>query len=95
MNFWPSIVPSGAPLFWCASLALACFKRGRKTVADFQILSYFPPRPLPALGTGRCFGANGVLAQLVERFNGIEEVSGSTPLYSTKANPLGLDSILK
>ncbi len=25
----------------------------------------------------------GVLAQLVERFNGIEEVSGSTPLHST------------
>lgn len=26
----------------------------------------------------------GVLAQLVERFNGIEEVSGSNPLCSTK-----------
>ena len=28
----------------------------------------------------------GVLAQLVERFNGIEEVSGSTPLHSTFPN---------
>ena len=27
---------------------------------------------------------DGVLAQLVERFNGIEEVSGSNPLCSTK-----------
>lgn len=26
----------------------------------------------------------GVLAQLVERFNGIEEVSGSNPLCSTR-----------
>ena len=30
--------------------------------------------------------SNGVLAQLVERLNGIEEVRGSTPLGS---NPLG------
>ena len=34
---------------------------------------------------------DGALAQLVERFNGIEEVSGSTPLSSTikKASHLG------
>lgn len=30
--------------------------------------------------------SKGVLAQLVERFNGIEEVSGSTPLHSTFLN---------
>ena len=30
----------------------------------------------------------GVLAQLVERFNGIEEVSGSTPLHSTFSSEL-------
>ena len=29
---------------------------------------------------------NGVLAQLVERFNGIEEVSGSNPLCSTSTD---------
>ena len=32
------------------------------------------------------FKSKGVLAQLVERFNGIEEVSGSTPLHSTFPN---------
>ena len=31
---------------------------------------------------------NGVLAQLVERFNGIEEVSGSNPLCSIKKAPI-------
>ena len=31
--------------------------------------------------------SKGVLAQLVERFNGIEEVSGSTPLHSTFHRP--------
>jgi ribosome-associated protein len=33
--------------------------------------------------TQHTFGGYGVLAQLVERFNGIEEVSGSNPLCST------------
>ena len=32
---------------------------------------------------GLPLAGKGVLAQLVERFNGIEEVSGSTPLHST------------
>ena len=43
---------------------------------------------LPETG-GITFGCKkGVLAQLVERFNGIEEVSGSTPLHSTFSSEL-------
>lgn len=39
----------------------------------------------PPSSTGRTkTKVKGVLAQLVERFNGIEEVSGSNPLCSTK-----------
>ncbi len=41
--------------------------------------------PRPALV---CRAPGGVLAQLVERYNGIVEVSGSTPLHSTSFNPL-------
>ncbi len=33
------------------------------------------------------FAKNGLLAQLVERLNGIEEVSGSNPLGSTTLAP--------
>ena len=33
---------------------------------------------------------NGALAHLVERFNGIEEVSGSSPLCSTISPPIAL-----
>ena len=35
----------------------------------------------------------GVLAQLVERLNGIEEVRGSNPLGSTDVEPRGFDPL--
>ena len=37
--------------------------------------------------------SNGVLAQLVERLNGIQKVSGSIPLCSTKWLKLALKDI--
>jgi hypothetical protein len=47
------------------------------------------PRCKLALITRKSNLFHGVLAQLVERLNGIEEVRGSNPLGSTKNNSLG------
>gem|GEM_PF-4381694 len=44
---------------------------------------------VPGAQTLRCrdTAPRGAIAQLVERLNGIQEVSGSTPLSSTRVNP--------
>ena len=42
---------------------------------------------LPAISQVSTFATHGELAQLVERLHGMQEVSGSTPLFSTSFKP--------
>ena len=48
-----------------------------------EVTGSSPVVPTTSKGESPCFH-KGVIAQLVERLNGIQEVRGSTPLSSTK-----------
>ncbi len=49
--------------------------------------------PIKAVYTPPVLRHNGVLAQLVERLNGIEEVSGSNPLCSIPNKLRGINDL--